>query len=61
MAKIVRLKQVRKRKARADKEAKARINRAAFGRSKGQKAREKADANRAAAELDGGKLDKDGA
>ncbi len=60
MAEIVRLGKFRKRKARAEKDTKAKANRAAFGRTKGQKAREKADADRAAAELDGGKLDEKG-
>jgi hypothetical protein len=37
MAEIVNLRQARKRKARADKEAKAAENRAAFGRPKADK------------------------
>ncbi len=61
MAEIVKLGKFRKNKARAEKEAKARTNRAAFGRTKGQKTREKAAVARAAAALDGGRLDKDDA
>ena len=60
MAEIVRLGKFRKQKARAAKDAKAKANRAAFGRTKGQKAREKSTADSAEAELDGGRLDDDG-
>lgn len=42
--KIVNLRQVRKGKARAEAEEKAASNRAKFGRSKAEKAREAADA-----------------
>ena len=59
MAEIVKLGKYRKQKARAEKDAEAKVTRAAFGRTKGQKAREKAAADRAATELDGGKLDDD--
>jgi hypothetical protein len=45
MAEIVNLRQVRKQKARAEKEAKAAGNRAAFGRTKADKSRTKAEAD----------------
>ncbi len=57
MAKIVNLRQARKGKARDAARDKADENAARFGRTKGQKAREAADAARAKAELDGKKRD----
>lgn len=56
MAEIVNLGSRRKRKARAEKDSRARANRAAFGRTKAQKAREQAEADRAGREIDGKKL-----
>ena len=42
MSEVVNLRQVRKRKAREEKEAAAQINRAAFGRTKSEKELNKA-------------------
>ncbi|NNC00885.1 DUF4169 family protein [Corallococcus exiguus] len=60
MAQIVNLRQARKRKARADKEARADENRVAFGRTKEE--RQLSDAKRAieARKLDGHRRDDDG-
>ena len=57
MTSVINLRQVRKDRDRADKRAKADTNAAKFGRTKAQKAAEKADAERAAQHLDGVKRD----
>lgn len=57
MAEIVNLRLARKAKARAAKEADAAANRAAFGRSKADKDRAKAEEKRAASVLDGARRD----
>ncbi|WP_394647711.1 DUF4169 family protein [uncultured Sphingomonas sp.] len=56
MGEIVSLNRARKAKARADKETKAAGNRAAFGRTKAQKAADAAEQARKDALLDGAKL-----
>ena len=53
MPKIVNLSLVRKQKARADKRAEADANAARHGRTKAQKALEKAQADKARRDLDG--------
>ncbi|KPF91930.1 hypothetical protein IP81_07675 [Novosphingobium sp. AAP83] len=53
MAEIVNLRAVRKAKARAEKENVAQANRAKFGRTKAEKARDKSEAERAARTIDG--------
>ncbi len=55
MAEIVNLNRARKAKARAAAGAQAAVNRAAFGRTKGEKAAARADAERAKRDLDGAK------
>ena len=55
MAEIVNLRQVRKAKARADKESQAATNRAKFGRTKAEKAVESAKKSIADKRLDGHK------
>lgn len=57
MTKIVNLRQARKARKRAEKEKAAAANRAAFGRTKTDKAAAKAEAERAARALDGKKRD----
>jgi hypothetical protein len=59
MAEVVNLNRFRKAKARAEARDEADANAAKFGRSKAQKAREVADAERARAELDGKKRETD--
>ena len=56
-AEIVNLRQFRKAKARAERASAADANRAKFGRTKGQKAIEEADRQRAEAHLDGARRD----
>ncbi|MES2300896.1 MAG: DUF4169 family protein [Pseudomonadota bacterium] len=53
MAEIVNLRMVRKAKARAEHQAEAQANRAKFGRTKAEKARDRLDAERTARLLDG--------
>lgn len=53
MADVVSLTQARKAKKRADAGAQAAANRAKFGRTKGEKAAERADAERRESALDG--------
>ncbi|MEQ9258086.1 MAG: DUF4169 family protein [Roseovarius sp.] len=53
----VNLNRVRKEKARAEKRARADENAAKFGRSKAEKAREAARAEKAARDLDGHRRD----
>jgi len=55
MAEVVNLRSARKGKARAEARAGADENAAKFGRTKAQKAREAAEAERIKAELDGKK------
>jgi hypothetical protein len=57
MAAIVNLNRARKAKARDAAQAKADANRAAFGRTKEEKAAAKAEVERAARDLDGAKLE----
>jgi hypothetical protein len=57
MSDVVNLNRVRKKKAAATREKDAEANRAKFGRTKGEKARERAEKERAAKALDGAKRD----
>lgn len=57
MAEIVNLRQARKRKRRAGKEAQAVENRARFGRAKAVKREQAAERRRVDKDLDGKKLD----
>lgn len=57
MGDVINLKTARKARARADKVTAAAANRAKFGRTKAQRAEEKAEAARRAAALDGAKCD----
>ncbi len=56
MGNVVSFRQARKAKARAAKETQAAANRAAFGRTKAQKAKDAAEQARKDALLDGAKL-----
>jgi hypothetical protein len=56
MAEIVNLRQVRKRKLRADKELRAAENRAKFGRTRAEKQRDALEAGRGRNRLDQAKL-----
>ena len=56
MAEIVNLRQARKRQARADKQQAADENRAKFGRTKGEKARDEDAAARGRRQLDQAKV-----
>jgi len=58
MAEIVNLRSVRKAKARATHEAEAQANRAKFGRTKAEKARDKIEAERTSRAIDGALRDK---
>jgi len=58
MAEIINLRTVRKAKARADKEATATANRSLFGRTKSEKANEKASSERLTSKLDGAKRER---
>ena len=55
MSEIINLRRVRKKKARAAKESEATANRAAFGRSKGEKRRSDLERQRAEKDLEGKK------
>lgn len=55
MADVINLRMARKARARAGKEAEAAANRAAFGRTKAERAAEKADSGRHDRVLDGAK------
>ena len=55
MGEVVNLRQARKQKARAEKEAQAETNRAKFGRSKAEKLEGAAEKTRAEKHLDGHK------
>ncbi|WP_230531013.1 DUF4169 family protein [Microvirga roseola] len=57
MAEIINLRQARKNKARADKEARAEQNRIAFGRTKAEKDQTKAEREMAGRRLDSHKRD----
>jgi len=57
MAEIVNLRQARKRKVRAEKEARAAENRIAFGRTKAEKDLTRAEQDMAARRLDSHKRD----
>ena len=59
VAEIIKLKDVRKRKARAEKEARAARNRAAHGRSKAEKQRDTAERAQSEAQLEHHRLDDD--
>lgn len=56
MGEVVNLRQARKLRKRSDKAKTAAENRAAFGRTKGEKAAMKADAERAGRALDGARI-----
>ncbi len=56
---IVNLRQFRKSKARAEKDAKAEENRVKFGRTKAEKQLQKAEKEMAFRQLDGHKRDKE--
>lgn len=57
MADIINLRNVRKQKARAEKEVTAEANRLKFGRSKGDKLRDAVEKSRAEKHVDGHKRD----
>ena len=59
MAEIVNLRQARKQKARAEKEARANENRIAFGRTKAEKNLSQAEQDLARSRLDSHKRDDD--
>jgi hypothetical protein len=56
---IVNLRQFRKSKARAERDAKAEENRVKFGRTKAEKQLQKAEKEKARRQLDGHKLETD--
>ncbi|TLP48459.1 DUF4169 family protein [Cohaesibacter sp. CAU 1516] len=56
MTEIINLRQARKARNRQEKEKQAEANRALFGRTKGQKAKDKAEADKLNRHLDGHKL-----
>jgi hypothetical protein len=57
MSEIVNLRQAKKRRARAEKEAQAAANRTKFGRSKAEHKQTGAERSKAQRDLDGKKLD----
>jgi hypothetical protein len=59
MAEIINLRQARKQKARAEKEARANENRTAFGRTKAEKNLSQAEQDLAKSRLDSHKRDYD--
>ncbi|WP_404285866.1 DUF4169 family protein [Microvirga sp. RSM25] len=59
MAEIINLRQARKQKARAEKEARANENRVAFGRTKAEKNLSQAERDLAKSRLDSHKRDDD--
>ena len=59
MAEIINLRQARKKKARADKEARAEQNRVSFGRTKAEKTLTKTEQDLAKSRLEGHKRDLD--
>lgn len=60
MAEIINLRQIRKQRERAEKEAKAAANRRRFGRTKAERRASEAEEDRAARDLDGKQLRRDG-
>lgn len=58
MGDIVNLRSVRKAKAKTDRQNEAQANRAKFGRTKAEKLRDQAEAERAARTVDGALRDK---
>jgi hypothetical protein len=58
MGDVVNLRRFRKQKDRAGKEARAEENRAKFGRSKGEKTRQTAEAAREDRDMDGKRLNR---
>lgn len=56
MSEIINLRQARKARNRLEKEKQAESNRALFGRTKGQKAKDKAESDKLQRHLDGHKL-----
>ena len=59
MAEIINLRLARKKKARDDKQRQAEQNRALHGATRAEKAARKAEAERAARQLDGARLERD--
>lgn len=59
MAEVVNLRQFRKARARAEKEARAEENRIRHGRTKGEKLRDQSGAEKAERDLDGKQRDPD--
>lgn len=57
MSEIINLRQAKKRRARAEKEAQAAANRTKFGRTKGERRKTDAEREKAAHDLAGKKLD----
>jgi hypothetical protein len=57
MSEIVNLRQAKKRRARAEKDAKAAANRVAFGRTKAERRKTSAERAKDKRDLDGKKLD----
>ena len=58
-AQIINLKQARKQRARLEKQKSAAASREKFGRTKGQKNREKLTSEKSVSHLDAHRLDKD--
>jgi hypothetical protein len=58
MAELVNLNRARKAKSRSDAESRAAENRAKFGRTKAEKTLDRARAEKAARDLDGGKRER---
>ena len=59
MGDVISLNKARKAKVKADAQNLAEANRAKFGRTKAEKARDRADRNRIEGAVDGAKLEKD--
>jgi len=59
MAEIVNLRRARKDKERRARESEADANRRRFGRTRAEKAQDKAEATRARSDIDGKKLEQD--
>ena len=57
MGEIVNLRQVRKQKARAEKERQADANRALYGRTKAEKARDRLEAKKSSDFIEGHRLE----
>jgi len=58
MGDVINLRQVRKAKARAERETAAEVNRLAFGRTKAERRRTETEAEKAARDLDAHRLDR---